>query len=172
MNPKSTIFKQVSGLKKKPATSGEGFTIIEVVFAVLFLLIVIVGLSQLFVSGMEQENFDTRDQLAMIGVNNMWERTLTRARDNYGPNSPGGQSNLGCGPSDPGNYTYTNNGNENPSYPPAASDLFTKCPNCTYDVSLACTTGTNTWKGYINITDGSGGEIIASLPMLIYQPGE
>jgi len=124
---------------------------------------------------MEQESFDTRDLLAMIAVNNMWERTLTRARDNYGPDSEGGQSYLGCGPLNPGPYTYTNNGNENNnpnSYSPAAPDLFTKCPNCIYDISLACTPAKNTWNGYINIINGPGGELIASIPMLIYQPGE
>ena len=162
----------MSDLRKSLAASMQGFTIIEVVFAVLFLMIVIVGLSQLFVSGMEQENFDTRDQLAQFGVNNMWERTLTMARDNYGPSSEGGQSYLGCGPKDPGEYKYTKNGNEN-NYPPAAPDLFIKCPNCIYDVSYICTKpATHTWDGGVNIRNGSGGELIATLPFPIYQPGE
>jgi hypothetical protein len=171
----------MSDLRKSPAVSMQGFTIIEVVFAVLFLLIVIVGLSHLLVSGMEQESFDTRDLLAMIAVNNMWERTLTMARDNYGPDSEGDRSDidLSSGPSKPGDYTtpgdytYTNNGNENNNpYPPAAPDLFTKCPNCIYDISLRCEKDQNTWNGYVTIINGPGGELLASIPMLIYQPGE
>lgn len=148
-----------------------GFTVIEVVFAALFLIIFITGVSHLLVSGMTQQHFDTRDQLAMIAVNNAWERTLTRARDNFGPSSSGGASTFGCGPTNPGPYSFTSTGNAH-AYPPGAPDLFQKCPNCTYNIQMVCNASNSMWNGSVEVVDGNGGMVVAAIPIHLYQPGE
>lgn len=156
--------------------SQAGFSILEVIFGVILLTIMLVGMSQLLVTGFQQQDHDTRDVLAEIALNNVAERLRTQFRDNYGTGSEGGGAYGGC-PGGVSPYTLSASAaNISTVLPPATSSpvppaLFTKCPACVIEANLTCDTTVHVWNGYIRVRTATGGTTIASIPFDLMQPG-
>jgi hypothetical protein len=137
----------------------------------------LVGMSQLLVTGFQQQDLDTRDNLAEIALNNVAERLRSRFKDNYGTASEGGGTYGGC-PGGTSPYTLSataaNIATLLPPASPVSPALFTKCPACVIEASLTCGTdpqNPNVWNGYIRVRTATGGTTIASIPFDLLQPG-
>jgi type II secretory pathway pseudopilin PulG len=147
-----------------------GFSIIEVLFAVLLFTIMIVGISQLMVSGVGQQTVNAEHQLSLIAVGNITERTLSEIRDNTGPLSPGGGSQGAC---DSTGKTYESTIDSDAAalltYSGIPPFIFTSCPDCQVEVKLTCD-ALKFWNGYVRVRDTDGNQTIATVPVAIYQP--
>lgn len=143
------------------------------------LTIMLVGTSQLLVTGFQQQDHDTRDILAKIAINNVAERLRSRFKDNYGTGSEGGGTYGGCSnyahTVTTADYTFTADSNNLmallPPVSPVSPALFAKCPDCVIEAVLDCDDATNVWNGYIRVRTATGGTTIASIPFDLMQPG-
>ena len=163
----------------KHINNSHGFSILEVIFGVIMLTILLVGMSQLMMTGYQQQNLDSRDLMAFIAVNNVRERLLTRFGDNYGTDSEGGGSYGGCSnvahtvitP----DYIFTADSSNltalMPPVSPVPPALFTKCPGCVVEAVFNCDNPKTTWNGYIRVRTAAGGTTIASITFDLMQPG-
>lgn len=153
----------------------HGFSILEVIFGVIMLSIMLVGMSQLLVTGFQQQDYDSRDILAKIAINNVAERLRTQFKDNYGTSSEGGGTYGGCSnyahTTTTADYIFPANFTTLTSLPPASPALFTKCPGCVVEAVLDCDDANNVWNGYIRMRTAIGGTTIASIPFDLMQPG-
>jgi type II secretory pathway pseudopilin PulG len=175
MKANPITFEPTFTMKRSGSRENQaGFSILEVIFGVIMLTIMLVGMSQLLVTGFQQQDHDTRDILAKITLNNVAERLRSRFRDNYGANSTGGGTYGGCpGGASPYDLSATAANMAIPLPPSSAAPpaLVTKCPTCVIEASLTCDATPHVWNGYIRVRTATGGTTIASIPFDLMQPG-
>lgn len=161
---------QKTKTQRHTLSSSRGFSIIEVLFAVLLFTVMIVGLSQLLVSGVGQRAVDVDQQLALIAVTTIADRTLSEIRDNTGTGSPGGGSQGACDAVKTFEATIDEAAVAKLPYATVSPFLFTSCPSCQVEVMLTCTPATNFWNGYVRVRDIDRSRTVADIPIACYQP--
>lgn len=141
-------------------------TLIEIMIAGLLFSIMVIGISQMMVSGLQQYHYDIRQELAALAANNGYERFRAFTRDHCGTKSFTGNSAGACdtiGKS----YTHTYNSGQNSPLPPdlTSSNI---CSGCVLELSYTCRAN-NIWEGYSRVVDKNNNDVLASVPPSIMQ---